>query len=191
MAKQKTKQATPFAQMVRQARRDKGLSQRQLGEQLVTAQRPRGVFNTYVGQIEKGDKVPSNDLCVKMAEVLELDTTELLLAAYQARTDSSESNEVKVLFGDMRRILTDPVIRSLLSSGQSLDAGVVEALVDPNIRGALGDAKWRRAIARCYPLGAKRDISELLAFVEVMNDKQWNGIMTMLESMGLEPKDPG
>lgn len=190
MAKQAAKHNKhhkPFADMVRQARVTKGLSQKQLGELLQTAQRPRGVYNTYVGQIEKGEKVPSVDVCTKLAEVLELDATELLLAAYEARAESSESSEARDLFRNMRHVLTDPVIKSLLETGESLDPEILQALTDDSIRGALVDAGWRKAISRCYPLRNKRNISELLAFVEVMNDKQWNGIMSMLEGMGLEP----
>ena len=62
-----------FAEIVKEARLQARLSQRGLAEQLTTAQKPDGVWATYVGQIEKGDKVPSDEVCIKLAEVLQLD----------------------------------------------------------------------------------------------------------------------
>jgi transcriptional regulator with XRE-family HTH domain len=59
-----------FADMIKDARLDERISQRALAEQLKTAQKPDGVWATYVGQIEKGEKVPSDEVCVKLAEVL-------------------------------------------------------------------------------------------------------------------------
>ena len=169
--------------------RSQGQSQRQLGEKLKTTQRPRGVYNTYVGQIEKGEKVPSLDVCVKLAEVLELDVNELLLAAYEARTESAESDDARLLFSNMRRALTDPLIKALLAEDKGFDANVLKALTDPGIRGALSDERWQQAISQCYASQKNRDIARLLAFVQVMNDRQWNGIMAMLEGMGLDVTD--
>jgi transcriptional regulator with XRE-family HTH domain len=189
MAKQKNPLNPPFATMVREARLSQGQSQRQLGEKLKTTQRPRGVYNTYVGQIEKGEKVPSLDVCVKLAEVLELDVNELLLAAYEARTESAESDDARLLFSNMRRALTDPLIKALLAEDKGFDANVLKALTDPGIRGALSDERWQQAISQCYASQKNRDIARLLAFVQVMNDRQWNGIMAMLEGMGLDVTD--
>ena len=73
-----------FAEMIKGARLQTRLSQRGLAEQLITAQKPEGVWATYIGQIEKGEKVPSDEVCIKLAEVLELDSSEVLLAAYEA-----------------------------------------------------------------------------------------------------------
>lgn len=186
MAKNKNNVKPSFSTLVREARLSQELSQRQLGEKLQTTQRPRGVYNTYVGQIEKGEKVPSIEVCVKLAEVLNIEVNELLLAAYEARTDSAESEEARALFRRMRRALSDPLIQALLVDEGAFDSATLKALDDPGIRGALADESWRRAISQCYSSRKNRDIAKLLAFAQSMNDKQWNGIMAMLEGMGLE-----
>ena len=89
-----------FAEMIKGARLQTRLSQRGLAEQLITAQKPEGVWATYIGQIEKGEKVPSDEVCIKLAEVLELDSSEVLLAAYEAKAGSEEG---RALFAKMAR----------------------------------------------------------------------------------------
>ena len=116
-----------FAEIVKEARLQARLSQRGLAEQLTTAQKPEGVWATYVGQIEKGDKVPSDEVCIKLAEVLELDPDVVLLAAYQAKASSQEGRD---LFAKMARSLTDPVVNQLLASEEPLAPSVLEALAD-------------------------------------------------------------
>ena len=112
-----------FAEIVKEARLQARLSQRGLAEQLTTAQKPEGVWATYVGQIEKGDKVPSDEVCIKLAEVLELDPDVVLLAAYQAKASSQEGRD---LFAKMARCsLTDPVVNQLLASAEPLAPSVL------------------------------------------------------------------
>ena len=120
-----------FAEIVKEARLQARLSQRGLAEQLTTAQKPEGVWATYVGQIEKGDKVPSDEVCIKLAEVLELDPDVVLLAAYQAKASSQEGRD---LFAKMARSLTDPVVNQLLASEEPLAPSVLEALADADTR---------------------------------------------------------
>jgi transcriptional regulator with XRE-family HTH domain len=172
-----------FANMVSEARRKRRLSQRHLGEQIQTAKRPNGVWNTYVGQIEKGEKVPSDEVVLKLAEVLELNPSEVLLAAYEAR---AESDEASALFRQMEMVLTDPIVQRLLAVDEPLDPGVLEALGDENIRGALKEEKWCRVFARIYQNRKKRDIQGLLDLVSAMNDKQWTAMMNILETMDIE-----
>ena len=172
-----------FAKMIREARRKERFSQRQLGEQILTAKNPNGVWNTYVGQIEKGEKVPSDDVVLKLAEVLELDPSQVLLAAYEARADSDEARE---LFKSMEKVLTDPVVQRLLAENASLDPSILEALTDENIRSALKEKAWSAMFARCYQVRKKRDIPSLLALVEAMSDKQWTAMMNILETMDIE-----
>jgi len=172
-----------FADMIKEARKEARLSQGALAQRMRTAKKPEGVWPTYVGQIEKGEKVPSEEMCVRLAEVLELDPTEVLLAAYEARVDSDQARD---LFHKMRRALTDPIIQRLLSTKDPLDPGLMQALADPEIREALSQEVWRRTFARSYRVRKKRDISGLLTLIEAMNDKQWTGLMNILEGMGLE-----
>jgi transcriptional regulator with XRE-family HTH domain len=71
-----------FAEMIKKARKQADLSQRGLAKLLISSKKPDGVWATYVGQIEKGEKIPSDDVCIKLAEVLHLDSDMVLLAAY-------------------------------------------------------------------------------------------------------------
>lgn len=171
-----------FADMVREARRKAGLSQGRVAQQLRTAKKPEGVWPTYIGQIEKGEKIPSDEMCAKLAEVLKLDPNEVLLAAYEARADSAVAGD---LFLMVKRALSDPVVRRLLSTEEPLDPSLLEALADPDIREALRHTVWRQMLVRAYRVRKKRDFPKLLERVEAMNDKQWTGLMNILEGMGL------
>ena len=175
-----------FAEMVKEARLQARLSQRSLAEQLTTAQKPEGVWATYVGQIEKGDKVPSDEVCIKLAEVLKLDPDVVLLAAYQAKASSQEGRD---LFAKMARSLTDPVVSELLASDEPLAPSVLEALTDADARDLLGDQTWLGAVARARKVQRERDVLGLLTLVEAMDDKQWGVIMGMIETMGLKASD--
>jgi len=176
MSKESQTEGTGFSGMIRESRRQQGLSQRQLGEQI-------GVWNTYVGQIEKGEKVPSDEVCGKLAEVLRLDPALLLVAAYEAKADSEQA---KALFGTVRRVLGDPVLQQLLTKKAPLDPQLLEALEEADVRDALLEGSWREMIGRCYRLRKRRNTPGLMALVEAMSDKQWKAMINMLEAMGLE-----
>ena len=133
-----------FAEIVKEARLQAHLSQQRLAEQLVTARRPKGVWATYIGQIEKGEKVPSDEVCIKLAEVLELDTNTVLIAAYEAKASSEEG---RALYGKMMRSLSDPVVNKLLSSKEPLDPALLGLLSNPEIVALLGDQSWLEAVA--------------------------------------------
>ena len=141
-----------------------------------------------MGQIEKGEKVPSDEVCVKLAEVLDLDTTRVLLAAYEARAADSPA-PARALFSQMERALTDALISRLLETEAPFDSSVLDALGRPEIAAGLSDPHWIDAFERSYRVGKKRNLPGLIKLVEAMNDKQWNGLMAMLESMGLEPDE--
>jgi transcriptional regulator with XRE-family HTH domain len=177
-----------FADMIKDARLDARISQRALAEQLKTTQKPEGVWATYVGQIEKGEKVPSDEVCVKLAEVLKLDTTRVLLAAYEARAADSPA-PARALFSLMERALTDALVSQLLEAEAPFDPSVLTALGRPGIAAGLSDPQWVDAFERSYAVGKKRNVPGLIKLVEAMNDKQWTGLMAMLESMGLEPDE--
>jgi transcriptional regulator with XRE-family HTH domain len=177
-----------FADMIKGARLGERISQRALAEQLKTAQKPDGVWATYVGQSEKGEKVPSDEVCVKMAEVLKLDTTRVLLAAYESRAVDSPL-PARALFSLMERALTDPVVSQLLSTDAPFDPAVLQALSNADLRAGLSNPIWVDAFERTYRLGKKRDVAGLIKLIEAMSDKQWKGLMAMLESMGLEPDE--
>lgn len=175
-----------FADLIRDARVKKRLSQRELGEQILTPGRPKGIWNTYIGQIEKGDKIPSDEICKKFAEVLELDLTQVLLAAYEARAEATGSEEATTLFKKMKLVLTDPVVRRLLDTEEPIDPEVLVGLANADIRRLLAEEAWRDLAARCYRLRNKRNILALMTRVESMTDKQWKAVVNMLDAMGLE-----
>ena len=177
-----------FSDMIKDARLAARISQRALAEQLKTTQKPDGVWATYVGQIEKGEKVPSDEVCVKLAQVLRLDTTRVLLAAYEARAADSPA-PARALFSLMERALTDALINQLLQADAPFDSKVLAALSRSEIAAGLSDPHWVDVFERCYRVGKKRNVPGLIKLVGAMNDKQWNGLMAMLESMGLEPDE--
>ena len=173
-----------FAEMVKEARLQAQLSQQGLAEQLVTARRPKGVWATYIGQIEKGEKVPSDEVCIKLAEVLELDSSTVLIAAYEAKASSEEG---RALYGKMKRSLSDPVVNKLLSSKEPLDPTLLGLLANPEIVALLGDQSWIEAVARARKKEKERDVLGLLAKVEAMNDTQWDTIMGIIATWDLKP----
>ena len=170
-----------FADLIKNARKRLQLSQARLGGEI-------GVWNTYVGQIEKGEKVPSDEVVIKLARVLELDLSDLLLAAYKAKADSAEAQN---LFARMETALSDPVLQQFVSSSNPLDPGVLAALGDEDIRAALTQENWRDSFSRCYRVNRrkKRDIQALLLLVESMNDKQYSAMMNLLDAMELAAKE--
>ena len=147
--------------MIKGARLQTRLSQRGLAEQLITAQKPEGVWATYIGQIEKGEKVPSDEVCIKLAEVLELDSSEVLLAAYEAKAGSEEG---RALFAKMARSLADPVVRQLLASKEPLKPALLDALADAETQSLLSDRAWLDAIGKARKMQNKRDVLAWLSF---------------------------
>ena len=141
------------------------------------------MWNTYVGQIEKGVKVPSDEVVIKLAKVLDLNLNELLLSAYKAKADSAEAQS---LFTRMETALNDPVLQQIVSSSNPIEPGVLATLGDENIRAALTEETWRESFSRCYRLNSrkKRDVQALLALVESMNDKQYSAMMNLPRSYG-------
>lgn len=155
------------------------MSQGKLGEQL-------GVWNTYVGQIEKGDKAASDELCIKLAKVLKLDVMDLLLARYQARADSAEARK---LFEKMRRAQADPALQQLLDAKEPIEPELLDILADADLSSALKEERWRKMLAGLYRQNKKRNVAGLMELVQKMGDKQWKGLVNVLEAMNMELPD--
>jgi transcriptional regulator with XRE-family HTH domain len=173
-----------FAEMIKGTRLQARLSQRGLAEQLITAQKPEGVWATYIGQIEKGEKVPSDEVCIKLAEVLELDSSEVLVAAYEAKAGSEEG---RALFAKMARSLADPVVRQLLASKEPLEPALLDALADVETQALLSDRAWLDAISKARKKQKKRDVLAWLSLGVTMDDKQWGALTAVMGTMGLDP----
>jgi len=60
-----------FGEKLAALRKKRGLTLRQLGEML-------GVYHTYVSQIEKGKKLPNAVMIIKIADVFEVSTDQLM-----------------------------------------------------------------------------------------------------------------
>ncbi len=160
-----------FGDIIKNARQGR-FSQQNLGEQT-------GVWGTYIGQIEKGDRVPSDELCLQLARVLELDPRMLLLAAYRKRAQAKETRE---LFEQIETLLSDPVISRILGNRRVLNASILEALEQPSIRRALRDTRWREAITQSIKM-TDRDIPELIQIVKRMTPQQWEALLTTAKAM--------
>ena len=172
-----------FAEMIKKGRKQADLSQRGLAKLLISSKKPDGVWATYVGQIEKGEKIPSDDVCTKLAEVLHLDSDMVLFAAYQAKAGSKEERN---LFMKMAQLMGDPVVNQLASK-EPLEPNLLEALADAEVRSLLNDKPWVSATIRARKARKNREILKLLPIVEAINDKQWRAIKQILETMKLKP----
>jgi len=184
-----------LGQMIKQARKGR-FNQKQLGEAV-------GVWDTYIGQIEKGEKVPSDELCLKLAEVLGLDPQRMLLMAYIERA----SGFARELFLRIQELLDSPAVEYLISEGRHIelellqklgerevqevlrDQGLMKVLRDPEVRKALKDRdlqkvlrdpRWREALSGIGGVEDK-DIPGLLRAVSKMDAKQWQALFNMVE----------
>ncbi|HID09857.1 MAG TPA: XRE family transcriptional regulator [Candidatus Latescibacteria bacterium] len=184
-----------LGQMIKQARKGR-FNQKQLGETV-------GVWDTYIGQIEKGEKVPSDELCLKLAKVLGLDPQRMLLMAYIERA----SGFARELFLRIQELLDSPAVEYLISEGRHIelellqklgeremqevlrDQGLMEVLRDPEVREALKDRdlqkvlrdpRWREVLSGIGEVEDK-DIPGLLQAVSKMDAKQWQALFNMVE----------
>ena len=155
-----------FGETIRQSREGR-FSQKELGNQI-------GVWDTYIGQIEKGEKIPSDEICMGLARALELDETALLLTAYRERA----SGQARDLFDRMERILSDPVIDRVLSQKELVDLELLDVLKDETLREALRSPVWRNVFLRSYQM-KDRNIPNLIESVERMTDRQWEALLNM------------
>jgi len=157
-----------FGEIIRRAREGR-FSQKELGNQI-------GVWDTYIGQIEKGEKIPSDDICMGLAKVLELDGRSLLLTAYRERA----SGQARDLFDRMERILSDPVVDRILSRKELVDLELLDVLEDETLREALRSPVWQKVFLRSYQM-KDRNIPNLIESVEKMTDRQWEALLNMME----------
>ena len=83
-----------FGSLVAQRRKELNLSQRALAQKITTKSKPGGVWSTYIGQVEKGDRVPSSQVCEAMAEILQLNPLLLLALVYKFKASTAAEFEV-------------------------------------------------------------------------------------------------
>ena len=100
----------PIPQRIRSRRRDRGLRAFELAGKA-------GISPSYVSLIEKGAKVPDEDVAARLAQVLE-DDEELYRAwAREARHGPTDPRTV----GRLRLMASDPALRRRVARGDDLD----------------------------------------------------------------------
>jgi transcriptional regulator with XRE-family HTH domain len=159
---------------IKRGREHLNISQKELGRRV-------GVWDTYIGQIEKGEKIPSDELCLKIAQALELKGQDLLLCAYIERT----SGETRALFEQMRQVLGDPVFgyfKRLNLAGVDL----LEAFDDPDFTAAIRDPKWRRAFVEGFRNKEDKDLLGLIEAVGKMKKAHWEALVNMVKALQTE-----
>lgn len=146
------------------------MSQKSLAKQI-------GVWDTYISQIEKGEKVPSDELCLKIGIVLDLDTRELLLRAYIARTQG----ETRSLFEEMFQLLSDPFLGRLKQLNW-LDAEIMEFFSKPDFGFAIQSPQWRQVFLDAFGLKG-RDVLPVVRSLMELNTAQWTAVFSILSAM--------
>ncbi len=157
-----------LGQTIRQNRERLKMSQKELAHQT-------DVWDTYISQIEKGEKVPSDDLCLKLGDILEVDYRFLLLSAYTERSRS----ETKTLFEQMKRLLSDPLFEYLLKIDW-ITPEILETISSPDFSAAIRDPRWRQVFLDGFRM-QDRDIVELIQAVGRMKKVQWEALMNMVK----------
>jgi transcriptional regulator with XRE-family HTH domain len=156
----------PLNELLRGGRSRLGLTQGRLAGEIKTTQKPHGLWVTYISQIERGEKVPSDEVCLQLARVLELDPVDVLLAAQEARTQVEPA----------RALIRNARILSQATPGSGLDQPPPDAspaVDDPQLQNALADEDFVRALEACYASADRQRVLELLERLTRLDDAQW------------------
>lgn len=162
-----------LGELIAAGRRRAKLSQRELGGLLTTPEKPEGVWGTYIGQVERGKRVPPDSLLLSMSAALQLDPVRVLAAAYQSRSHTDTGRLVfslapLLLFLSGEGNEASPDIQTALRSLGQLTAAMREEK-HPRLRETLGrvaqldDQRWHlfrnavAAISAAAPLESVRD----------------------------------
>ncbi|MEE3235110.1 MAG: helix-turn-helix transcriptional regulator [Candidatus Latescibacterota bacterium] len=108
-----------FGSLIALRRKELNLSQRALAQKITTESKPGGVWSTYIGQVEKGDRVPSSEVCQALAEILQLNPLLLLALVYKFKASTSAEFE-----------LAEILIAAVSSKAESAESDTFEFLVD-------------------------------------------------------------
>ena len=160
-----------LGEKIKQAREGLKMSQKELGQRV-------GVWDTYIGQIEKGEKLPSDELCLKVAQALGLNGRDLLLCAHIERSDG----ESRALFEQMREILNDPAFDRFKRMNR-IGPGALEAFDDPDFISAIQDPNWRKAFMEGFRLKEDRDLLGLIEAIGKMKKIQWEALVNMVKAL--------
>ena len=108
-----------FGSLIALKRKELNLSQRALAQKITTESKPGGVWSTYIGQVEKGDRVPSSEVCEALAEILQLNPLLLMALVYKFKASTSAEFE-----------LAEILIAAVTSTNESADSDTFELLVN-------------------------------------------------------------
>ena len=108
-----------FGSLIALKRKELNLSQRALAQKITTESKPGGVWSTYIGQVEKGDRVPSSEVCEALAEILQLNPLLLMALVYKFKASTSAEFE-----------LAEILIAAVTSTTESADSDTFELLVN-------------------------------------------------------------
>jgi transcriptional regulator with XRE-family HTH domain len=166
-----------FGEMIRTARLRARLSQSRLAQLLVTPKRPEGVWATYVGQIEKGEKLPSEEICLQLAEVLGLNPVRVLLWSHRSRAETPAAQDL------LQRLLVaaeDPGLTELLQEEE--DGSPLPGLDDEGMRELMDAGGLGELIGALCRSGRIAAVSSLLDRLADINEKDWEALMGLVGS---------
>ncbi len=101
--------AEKFGKRIRQLRKEKGMSQEKLAEK-------SGLHNTYIGQIERGEKNASLETIEKLANGLDISVGEL----FEPFNENPQSSSVFKKLNDMVEKLPPKTLETLLKMVEDL-----------------------------------------------------------------------
>ena len=156
-----------LGKMIKQNRERLKMSQKELAHQT-------DVWDTYISQIEKGEKIPSDELCFKLGGILEIDYRSLLLSAYIERS----RGETRILFEQMKHLLSDPLFEHLLKIDW-ITPEILEIFSTPDFSAAICDPRWRQVFLDGFRM-QDRDIVGLIQAIQKMKKTQWDALMNMV-----------
>lgn len=156
-----------LGEIIKRARNGR-FSQRALGKNI-------GVWDTYIGQIEKGERIPSDDRCQLLAKALDLAPQTLLFLAYKER--AQKTPEGRKLFSQMEKLLTDPVISQVIADPKMLNSDIVKALQSPDIRKVLKNKQWCEAL-KASASTTDRNIPEFINIITQIPAQQWQALLS-------------
>ena len=168
-----------FGEMIKAARQRSGLSQSGLAQLLVSPKRPDGVWSTYVGQIESGEKLPSEEICLQLARVLDLNPLRLLLLSYRTRAEEPAAGE---LLDQLLAAAEDPDLALLLQEDDPDAEALFADLAGDGMRELLEQEGMGGLLGQLSRAGRIAAVSGVLARVAALDESEWETLMAIVRS---------
>lgn len=146
--------------LLRERRSEANLSQKALAEKISTKKNPNGVWATYIGQLEKGEKTPSAEVSVSLANALDIDPHLVLALAFLDRAETVEERHLA------------EVLLKIIREGPNLETSSSKRFSAGNIAETRYD-----------------DIARILQYAADTDDATWSNIRTIVEAIVASKKD--